>query len=121
MDPKNENEFVNKEKADYWNQVDLYIGGSEHATGHLLYSRFWTKFLCDRGFIGFEEPFKKLINQGMILGKSALVYKIKDTAKLVSFNLSKQYETQKLHVDIKYVENDVLNIEQAKKTLYLVS
>ena len=72
MDPKNESEFVNKEKADYWNQVDLYIGGSEHATGHLLYSRFWTKFLCDRGFINFEEPFKKLINQGMILGTSEL-------------------------------------------------
>lgn len=74
MDPKNENEFVSKEKAGYWNQVDLYIGGSEHATGHLLYSRFWTKFLCDRGFINFDEPFKKLINQGMILGRSSLVY-----------------------------------------------
>jgi leucyl-tRNA synthetase len=73
MDPKNENEFVSREKADYWNQVDLYIGGSEHATGHLLYSRFWTKFLCDRGFIGFDEPFKKLINQGMILGRSSFV------------------------------------------------
>ncbi len=76
MDPKNEKEFVNKEKADYWNQVDLYIGGSEHATGHLLYSRFWTKFLCDRGFINFDEPFKKLINQGMILGRSSLINKI---------------------------------------------
>ncbi len=115
MDPKNENEFVNKEKADYWNQVDLYIGGSEHATGHLLYSRFWTKFLYDRGFISFEEPFKKLINQGMILGKSALIYKVKDENKLVSFGLRKEFNTQKLHVDIKYVENDVLNIEEAKK------
>lgn len=74
MDPKNEAEFVSKEKADYWNQVDLYIGGSEHATGHLLYSRFWTKFLYDRGFISFDEPFKKMINQGMILGQSAFHY-----------------------------------------------
>ncbi|MDX1349759.1 MAG: class I tRNA ligase family protein [Putridiphycobacter sp.] len=75
MDPKNEAEFVSKEKADYWNQVDLYIGGSEHATGHLLYARFWTKFLCDKGFISFDEPFKKMINQGMILGRSSFVYR----------------------------------------------
>lgn len=77
MDPHNEQEFVSKEKADYWNQVDLYIGGSEHATGHLLYSRFWAKFLYDRGYISFDEPFKKMINQGMILGRSSLVYRIK--------------------------------------------
>lgn len=115
MDPKNENEFVSKEKADYWNQVDLYIGGSEHATGHLLYSRFWTKFLCDRGFIDFDEPFKKLINQGMILGRSSLVYKVKDENKIVSKSLRKEYKTQKLHIDIKYVENDVLDIEAASK------
>jgi len=76
MDPKNEGEFVSKEKADYWGQVDLYIGGAEHATGHLLYSRFWTKFLYDMGFISFEEPFKKLINQGMILGRSSFVYSL---------------------------------------------
>jgi len=76
MDPHNENEFVSKEKADYWNQVDLYIGGSEHATGHLLYSRFWTKFLSDKGFISFDEPFKKMINQGMILGRSSFLYKV---------------------------------------------
>ena len=75
MDPKNEAEFVSKEKADYWNQVDLYVGGAEHATGHLLYSRFWTKFLADKGFINFDEPFKKMINQGMILGRSNFVYK----------------------------------------------
>lgn len=75
MDPHNEEAFVSKEKADYWNQVDLYIGGSEHATGHLLYSRFWTKFLFDMGFISFNEPFKKMINQGMILGRSSLMYK----------------------------------------------
>ncbi len=76
MDPHNENEFVSKEKADYWNQVDLYIGGSEHATGHLLYSRFWCKFLYDRGYISFDEPFKKMINQGMILGRSSLAFKL---------------------------------------------
>ncbi len=76
MDPKNEQEFVNREKADYWNQVDLYMGGAEHATGHLLYARFWTKFLYDRGFISFDEPFKKMINQGMILGRSSFVYRI---------------------------------------------
>jgi leucyl-tRNA synthetase len=75
MDPHNEKEFVSKEKADYWNQVDLYIGGSEHATGHLLYSRFWCKFLYDRGYISFDEPFKKMINQGMILGRSSLIYR----------------------------------------------
>ena len=76
MDPKNEDAFVSKEKADYWGQVDLYIGGAEHATGHLLYSRFWTKFLFDMGYISFEEPFKKLINQGMILGRSSFVYRL---------------------------------------------
>ncbi len=76
MDPKNEHEFVNRKKADYWKQVDLYIGGSEHATGHLLYARFWTKFLYDQGFIGFDEPFQKMINQGMILGRSSFVYRL---------------------------------------------
>lgn len=85
MDPKNDNEFVSKEKSDYWNQVDLYIGGAEHATGHLLYSRFWCKFLYDRGFISFDEPFKKMINQGMILGKSAIAY-IGTDEKLYSFD-----------------------------------
>lgn len=85
MDPHNENEFVSKEKADYWNQVDLYIGGSEHATGHLLYSRFWCKFLYDRGYISFDEPFKKMINQGMILGKSAIAY-IGADEKLYSYD-----------------------------------
>jgi leucyl-tRNA synthetase len=76
MDPHNEHEFVSKEKVDYWKNVDLYIGGSEHATGHLLYARFWTKFLYDLGFIGFDEPFQKMINQGMILGRSSLVYRV---------------------------------------------
>lgn len=86
MDPHNEAAFVSKEKADYWNQVDLYIGGSEHATGHLLYSRFWTKFLFDMGYIQFDEPFKKMINQGMILGKSAIAY-IGEDDKLYSYDL----------------------------------
>ena len=87
MDPKNDDEFCAKEKSDYWGQVDLYIGGSEHAVGHLLYSRFWTKFLFDRGFIGFDEPFKKMINQGMILGRSNFVYRIKDTNTFVSSDM----------------------------------
>ena len=89
MDPNNLEEFVSKEKAEYWNQVDLYIGGAEHATGHLLYSRFWTKFLHDMGYISFDEPFKKLINQGMILGRSSFVYKVKGENKFVSFGLRK--------------------------------
>ncbi len=97
MDPHNTKEFVSKEKADYWNQVDLYIGGSEHATGHLLYARFWCKFLFDKGFIGFDEPFKKMINQGMILGRSSFVYKIpmmiseqaSETVKNTSYYISK--------------------------------
>ncbi len=84
MDPNNQTEFVSKEKADYWNQVDLYIGGSEHATGHLLYARFWTKFLFDKGLISFDEPFKKMINQGMILGRSSFVYKIPGSIKAIS-------------------------------------
>lgn len=161
MDPHNETEFAGKESLDYWNQVDLYIGGAEHAVGHLLYSRFWTKFLYDRGFIGFDEPFKKLINQGMILGRSSFVYvgtgtvlrsgmeadkpfsiyytffskgiadRIKregfgeeDIETLASFLEEKNNckidgitdpKIIKLHVDISCVENDILNIEQAKK------
>jgi len=115
MDPNNLEEFVSKEKAEYWNQVDLYIGGAEHATGHLLYSRFWTKFLCDMGYIAFNEPFKKLINQGMILGRSSFVYKVKDENKFVSFGLRKEYKTQRLHADISNVVNDELNVEGFKK------
>jgi leucyl-tRNA synthetase len=117
MDPKNEAEFVSKEKADYWGQVDLYIGGSEHATGHLLYSRFWTKFLYDRGFISFDEPFKKMINQGMILGRSSFVYRDKETGKFVTFSKRKQFKTTRLHVDISLVENDKLNTEAFKNWL----
>ncbi|MFD1551447.1 leucine--tRNA ligase [Putridiphycobacter roseus] len=117
MDPHNETEFVSKEKADYWNQVDLYIGGSEHATGHLLYSRFWTKFLKDKGFISFDEPFKKLINQGMILGRSSFVYRDKDSGKFVSFGKRKEYKTARLHADISLVDNDKLDLEGFKNWL----
>jgi leucyl-tRNA synthetase len=102
MDPHNMDEFVSKEKAAYWKQVDLYIGGAEHATGHLLYSRFWTKFLCDMGYITFDEPFQKMINQGMILGKSAILY-IGSDDKLYSFDLIKdQLLTIK---DVSQIEN----------------
>ena len=115
MDPQNDTEFVSKEKADYWGQVDLYIGGAEHAVGHLLYSRFWTKFLYDRGFISFDEPFKKMINQGMILGRSNFVYRIKDSNTFVSFDKRKDYKTSRMHVDIDLVDKDVLDIEAFKK------
>ena len=114
MDPKNEEAFVSKESADYWGQVDLYVGGSEHATGHLLYSRFWTKFLYDRGYISFDEPFKKLVNQGMILGTSALVYRKNGTNTFVSKGLIGEYDTTALHVDVNMVENDVLDIDRFK-------
>ena len=114
MDPNNKEEFCAKEKSDYWGQVDLYIGGAEHAVGHLLYSRFWIKFLYDRGFISFDEPFKKMINQGMILGRSSFVYRIKDTNTFVSFDKRKEHKTTKLHVDINFVDNDVLDIETFK-------
>ncbi len=114
MDPKNENEFVSKEKVDYWKNVDLYIGGSEHATGHLLYARFWTKFLFDQGYIPFEEPFQKMINQGMILGRSSFVYRVQGENKLVSNGLKSNYETNPIHVDISMVDNDKLDIEAFK-------
>ena len=114
MDPNNDGEFCAKEKSDYWGQVDLYIGGAEHAVGHLLYSRFWTKFLYDRGFISFDEPFKKMINQGMILGRSSFVYRINDTNTFVSFDKRKEHKTTRLHTDISFVDNDVLNVEAFK-------
>ena len=114
MDPTNDGEFCAKEKSDYWGQVDLYIGGAEHAVGHLLYSRFWTKFLYDRGFISFDEPFKKMINQGMILGRSSFVYRIKDTNTFVSFDKIKDHKTTRLHVDIDFVDNDILDVEKFK-------
>jgi leucyl-tRNA synthetase/very-short-patch-repair endonuclease len=138
MDPHNEQTFVSKEKADYWQQVDLYIGGAEHATGHLLYSRFWTKFLFDMGYISFDEPFKKLINQGMILGRSSFVYRDKYNSDVfVSKNILLDYHNQNppteknddkdvfikgsyldrfnvLHADISLVDNDILDFESFK-------
>lgn len=120
MDAQNENEFASAEAIDYWRNVDLYLGGTEHATGHLLYSRFWNKFLKDRGYVPEEEPFKKLINQGMIQGRSNFVYRVKsvDYQKplFVSAGLRDQYEVSALHVDVNIVENDVLDIEKFKAT-----
>jgi leucyl-tRNA synthetase len=117
MDANNSEEFAARDKVDYWGQVDLYMGGAEHATGHLLYSRFWTKVLCDHGYIPFDEPFKKMINQGMILGRSSFVYRVKDTNKFVSGDLKSQYETQALYADISIVDNDVLDVEAFKNWL----
>lgn len=114
MDAKNDKEFASKEALNYWEDVDLYIGGSEHATGHLLYVRFWTKALYDLGLIPKNEPAKKLINQGMIQGRSNFAYRIKDTKTFVSKNLKDNYEVQAIHVDVNMVEDDVLNISQFK-------
>ncbi|MGX1754712.1 leucine--tRNA ligase [Sphingobacterium sp. NPDC055346] len=121
MDPKNEQEFASKEAVDYWKAVDLYIGGSEHATGHLLYSRFWNKFLKDIGYHNEEEPFKKLINQGMIQGRSNFVYRVLDadgkgTNQFVSLGLKDQYTVNPLHVDVNIVHNDVLDLEKFKQS-----
>lgn len=115
MDAKNSGQMVSKQLADYWQQVDLYIGGSEHATGHLLYVRFWTKFLKDLGYIAIDEPAKKLINQGMIQGRSNFVYRINGTKKFVSNGLKKEYDTTAINVDVNIVDNDVLNIDAFKK------
>lgn len=117
MDAHNQETFASKEAVDYWKAVDLYIGGSEHATGHLLYSRFWNKFLKDIGKVKEEEPFKKLINQGMIQGRSNFVYRLLDedgkgTNTFVSFGLKDQYRTSALHVDVNLVYNDVLNLDK---------
>ena len=115
MDAKSENEFASQEAIKYWESVDLYIGGSEHATGHLLYSRFWNKFLKDKGFAPTEEPFKKLINQGMILGMSAIVYRVSGTNKYVSKNLKKDFETEELRVDVSLVNSsDEINIDKLR-------
>jgi leucyl-tRNA synthetase len=116
MDPQNDGEFCAKDLSDYWGQVDLYIGGSEHATGHLLYSRFWNMFLKDRGYINHDEPFQKLINQGMILGMSAYVYRIDGTNQYVSKNLAKDYQTQQIHVDVSLLKgtSDELDTEAFK-------
>lgn len=114
MDPYNDQELVSKEKDEYWRNVDLYIGGTEHATGHLIYSRFWDKFLFDIGVSCEDEPFKKLINQGMIQGRSSLVYRINGTNTFVSYNLKDKYETSEIHVDVNIVHNDVLDIDKFK-------
>ncbi len=119
MDPKNDKEFASKKAIEYWKDVDLYIGGSEHATGHLLYSRFWNKFLKDINLVVEEEPFKKLINQGMIQGRSNFVYRLIDdegrgTNTFVSHGLIKDHKTTPVHVDVNIVENDILNLEKFK-------
>lgn len=114
MDPNNEAAFVSKEKADYWNQVDLYIGGSEHATGHLLYSRFWTKFLFDMGYINFNEPFKKMINQGMILGRSSFVYKLKKWSGFADGSNPNEIIPSELTPDI-YLSKDLVDIITIKR------
>ena len=115
MDAHNENEFASKESLNYWQNVDLYIGGSEHATGHLLYARFWNKFLKDKGFAPTEEPFKKLINQGMILGMSAFVYRLEGTNTYVSKNKIGEQNVQPIHIDVSFVNSsDELDIEKFK-------
>ena len=111
MDPHNDQALVSKEADEYWRNVDLYVGGIEHATGHLMYSRFWNKFLFDLGYVVEDEPFKKLVNQGMIQGRSNFVYRIVGTNKFVSLGLKDQYETQEIHVDVNIVKNDLLNLD----------
>lgn len=114
MDPRNDQALVDKKVDEYWQNVDLYIGGSEHATGHLIYSRFWNKFLFDLGVSCKEEPFQKLVNQGMIQGRSNFVYRIKDTNTFVSLGLKDQYDVTPIHVDVNIVQNDVLDLEAFK-------
>ena len=114
-DPHNDKEYFSREANDYWQNVDLYIGGAEHATGHLIYSRFWCKFLYDIGLSCKDEPFQRMINQGMIQGRSSFVYRIIGTNKFVSFGLKDSYEVTPIHVDINLVKNDILNIEQFKQ------
>ncbi|MBO4529344.1 MAG: leucine--tRNA ligase [Paludibacteraceae bacterium] len=115
MDPHNNNALVGKEENAYWQNVDLYLGGSEHATGHLIYSRFWNKFLYDLGYVVKDEPFQKLINQGMIQGRSNFVYRVKGTNTFVSLGLKDQYDTTPIHVDVNIVSNDILDTEAFKK------
>lgn len=115
MDPHNDQALVDTAVNHYWKQVDLYVGGTEHATGHLIYSRFWNKFLYDLGVVCEEEPFKKLINQGMIQGRSNFVYRIKDTNTFVSYNLKEAYEVTPIHVDVNIVSNDILDLERFKQ------
>jgi leucyl-tRNA synthetase len=115
MDPHNEKEFASRKALDYWNQVDVYIGGSEHAVAHLLYSRLWVKILHDLGYLNFDEPFKKLINQGKITGDSRFVYRVRGTNKFVSAGLKSQHETDPLHVDVNIVDGLELNTDAFKK------
>jgi leucyl-tRNA synthetase len=115
MDPNNENTFCEKKYSDYWNQVDLYIGGTEHAVGHLLYSRMWTKFLFDSGLISFDEPYKKLLNQGMIQGSSRFVYRVHGTNQFVSYGIKDQYQTDSLHVDVNIVDGVELDLDAFRK------
>jgi len=115
MDPENDATFCDRKASDYWNQVDVYIGGTEHAVGHLLYSRMWTKVMYDLGLIGFDEPFKKLVNQGMITGSSRFVYRIQGTNQFVSFGLKDQYEVAQLHVDVNIVDGLELDTNAFKK------
>ncbi len=115
MDPQNQEAPVSKEREQYWKSVDFYLGGSEHATGHLLYARFWQRFLYDRGVVSTPIAFKKLFNQGMILGRSSIVYRIKDTNTFVSSGLKSDYEVTEIHVDVNMVENDVLDLERFKR------
>jgi leucyl-tRNA synthetase len=115
MDPHNENEFCSRKASDYWGQVDLYIGGTEHAVGHLLYSRMWTKFLYDINLIGHDEPYKRLVNQGMIQGSSRFVYRVHGSKKFVSFGLKDQYQTDQIHVDVNIVDGVELDIETFKQ------
>lgn len=115
MDPQNRDALVSKEANDYWRDVDLYIGGTEHATGHLIYSRFWNKFLYDLGYVCEKEPFKKLINQGMIQGRSNFVYRVKGTNKFVSLGLKDEYDTTEIHVDVNIVNNDRLDLDAFKR------
>ncbi|MBR2115852.1 MAG: leucine--tRNA ligase [Alistipes sp.] len=111
MDPRNNEALVSKRANEYWRNVDLYVGGIEHATGHLMYSRFWNMFLYDLGYVCESEPFKKLVNQGMIQGRSNFVYRVVGTNKFVSLNLKGDYQTQEIHVDVNIVKNDVLDLD----------
>ena len=115
MDAHNENELVGKEANNYWQNVDLYMGGSEHATGHLLYSRMWNKFLFDLGLVCKDEPFQKLINQGMIQGRTNFAYREKGRNRFISSNIKNEYQTDPIRVDINLVDNDVLDIERFKQ------
>jgi leucyl-tRNA synthetase len=117
MDPHNKNELASRESMEYWKSVDLYVGGSEHATGHLIYSRFWNKLLFDLGYSVVKEPFKKMVNQGMIQGRSNFVYRVKGTNQFVSHGLKEKYETTELHVDVNIVDNDYLDMDAFKEWL----